>query len=109
MKGNVLSSYQNEILKTAPEKTLVILPLDNNGKVARKIRLSGDISDIEIKQEPDMSGSNGLIFVKYPYSPQQHGKLQKVIISFESMDGHDLTHVYQTRHGFFEFTRIDPP
>ena len=105
---NVLSPHQKEIVEATAEKMLIILPLDNNGKDARRIRLSGEIADIQLKQEPEMDGANGLIFIKYPYSPQQHGKVQKVIISFESMDGHDLIHTYQTRHGFFEFSRIDP-
>ena len=33
---------------------------------------------------------------------------QKVIFSFETDDGLQLTHSYETRHGYFEFYRVEP-
>jgi hypothetical protein len=105
---NILSTQNREIKRDAPEGTMVIVVLDNHGKGARKIRLSGDIPSAEIRQEPDLSSASGLIFLRYAYSPSQHGKVQRITVSFESEDGYDLTHVYETRHGFFEFHRVDP-
>lgn len=106
--GNVLSGSRKEMPKDSPEKTPVIIPLNNSGKGARRIRLSGDIPDVELKQEPDIPDANRTIFLKYPYSPAQHGKTQKITLTFETEDGFDLTHTYETRHGFFEFRRINP-
>lgn len=108
MNANVLSPSQKEMPNDAPEKTPVIVPLNNSGKGARRIRLSGDIPEVELKQEPDMRDAHGIIFLKYPYSPSEHGKTQKVVLTFETEDGLELTHTYETRHGFFEFHRIDP-
>jgi hypothetical protein len=105
---NVLSPSRKEMPNDAPEKTPVILPLDNSGKGARRIQLSGDISEVELKREPEMRDAHGIIFLKYPYSPSEHGKTQKVVLTFETEDGLELTHTYETRHGFFEFHRIDP-
>jgi hypothetical protein len=106
--GNVLSIERKEIGKDAPEKTPVIIVLDAGGKGARRIKVSGDIQDLELKQEPDVSDANGLVFLKYPFTPTNHGKTQKVVLSFETEDGLELTHTYETRHGYFEFYRVDP-
>jgi len=108
MNGNVLSIQRKEIPKDAPEKTPVIIVLDTGGKGARRIKILGDIPDVLLKQDPDLDSAHGLVFLKYPYSPSQHGKIQKVILSFETEDGLELTHTYETRHGFFEFYRVDP-
>lgn len=108
MNGNVLSVQRKEIPKDAPEKTPVIIVLDTGGKGARRIKISGDIPDVQLKQEPDLDSAHGLVFLKYPYSPPQHGKIQKVVLSFETEDGLELTHTYETRHGHFEFYRVDP-
>lgn len=105
---NILSTQHREIKQDIPEGTPVIVVLDNHGKVARRITLSGEIPDAHLRQEPPVSGAHGLIFLKYPYSPSQHGEIQRISISFESEDGYDLTHVYETRHGFFEFHRVEP-
>jgi hypothetical protein len=106
--GNVLSIERKEIGKDAPEMTPVIIVLDTGGKGARRIKVSGDIQDLEFKQEPDVPDANGLVFLKYPFTPTNHGKTQKVVLSFETEDGLELTHTYETRHGHFEFYRIDP-
>ncbi|MBI3987234.1 MAG: hypothetical protein HY343_09955 [Lentisphaerae bacterium] len=108
MNQNILSAQNQEIKKEAPKGTAVILVLDNHGKGARKIKLSGDIPDAEIRQEPPLGSANDLIFLRYPYSPSQHGQVQRISLSFESEDGYDLTHVYETRHGIFEFHRVEP-
>jgi len=108
MNANVLSITRKELTKDVPEKTPVILPLENSGKRARRVRISGDIPEVELRQEPEMRSANGIIFLKYPYSPSEHGKTQKVILKFETEDGLELTHTYETRHGCFEFHRIDP-
>jgi len=105
---NVLSQSRKEMPNDAPKKTSVIVPLNNTGKGARRIRLSGDIPGVQLKQEPDVRDAHGIIFLKYPYSPSEHGKAQRVIFTFETEDGLELTHTYETRHGFFEFHRIDP-
>ena len=107
--GNVLYHDRKEVSKEMKSDDVVIFVIDNLGKSARKIRLTGDIAGIVLKQEPDMSDSHRRLFFKYPYVPATHGKEQKIIISFESEDGYDLTHTYLTRHGFFELSRIDPP
>ena len=67
MGKNVLSTQNREITKDAPEDTSIILVLDNNGKGARKVILSGDIPKAEIRQEPDVDSARGLIFLRYPY------------------------------------------
>jgi hypothetical protein len=108
MSGNVLSNQRREIGEEAPEKTPVIIVLDTGGRGARRIKLSGDIPNIELKQEPEIDSAAGLVFLKYPYSPAERGKKQKVIFSFETEDGLELTHIYETRHGYFEFYRVDP-
>jgi hypothetical protein len=108
MNENVLSIHRKIIANTVPENTPVIIVLDTGGKGARRIRISGDMPNIELKQEPNIDSAHGLIFLKYPYSPTQQGQKQKVIFSFETEDGLDLTHTYETRHGHFEFYRIDP-
>jgi hypothetical protein len=107
-KANVLTAQRKEIPKDAPEGTPVIIILNMSGKGARRIRISGDIPDFELKQEPETHGAKGRVFSKYPYKPSQHGMAQKVIVSFETEDGFDLTHTYTTRHGCFEFYRVDP-
>jgi hypothetical protein len=106
--GNVLSMNHNEFPNDAEEKTPVIMVLDSGGKGARQIHISGDIQGAQIKQEPQFDGAHGLVFLKYPYTPSQHGKKQKVIFTFETEDGLTLIHTYETRHGCFEFRRIDP-
>ena len=108
MNGNVLSIQRKEIPKDAPEKTPVLIVLDTGGKGARRINITGDIPDVLIKQEPDIESAHGLVYLKYPYSPSQHGQKQKVMLSFETEDGLELTHTYETRHGHFEFYRVDP-
>ena len=107
--GNVLYHDRKEVSDALKDNDPVIFVIDNLGKAARKIRLSGDITGITLKQEPDMSDSRRRLFLKYPFVPVNRGKEQKIVFSFESEDGYDLTHIYQTRHGFFELTRIDPP
>lgn len=107
LKNNVLCSLRNEIDKSQQDTGKIILPLDTIGKMAKSVAVSGDIPDLEIKQETP--GSNDLIFLKYTYCPANHGKSQKVNLDFETEDGYKLTHIYQTRHGFCEFKRIDPP
>jgi len=107
-QGNVLSIMHSEFGKDAPDKTPVIVLLDTNGKGARRIRISGDIPGVELKEEPDVNDAHGLVFLKYPYTPSQHGKTQRVILSFETEDGFELTHTYETRHGHFVFNRVDP-
>jgi hypothetical protein len=107
--GNILYNQRQEVSKNLTAGNMVILVVSNSGKNARKIRLSGDITGIVIKQEPEMSGARHRVFFKYPFSPVDRGKTQKIIISFETDDGYDLTHSYETRHGFFELRRIDPP
>ena len=106
--GNVLSIERKEMGKDALEKTPVIIVLDTGGKGARRINISGDIPGLELKQEPDVRDAHGLVFLKYPYTPANHGKTQKVVLSFETEDGLELTHTYETRHGHFEFYRVDP-
>ena len=106
--GNVLSIDQREIPADAPEATPVIVLLDTGGKGARHIRIAGDIPGLELKQEPDINDAHGLLYLKYPFAPSQRGETQKVILSFETEDGLDLTHTYETRHGCFEFYRVDP-
>jgi hypothetical protein len=108
MNENVLTIQNREIGREAPESIPIIFALDTGGKGARRIEVSGEIPDIELRQEPDIDSANGLVFVKYAYVSSLHGKKQKVIISFETEDGLELVHTYETRHGVFEFYRIDP-
>lgn len=105
---NVLTLQNKEIPREMPEGKTVIVVLDNNGKGARKIELSGDVVGGQIRQEPKIEAAHGLTFFKYPYDPKSHGKQQRIEISFETEDGHRLTHVYLTKHGYFEFRRIEP-
>lgn len=107
--GNILYLQRHEVAESLDTTDTVYLIVENRAKSARKIRLSGDINGISLGREPEMSGSHQNLFFKYPFAPGDRGKVQKIIISFESEDGYDLTHVYQTRHGFFELMRIDPP
>lgn len=106
--ANVLSVDRREMPKDAPTNTPVIVLLDTYGKSAKQIKVNGDSPNLQLRQEPDMREAHGLIYLKYPYVPSNHGNAQKVIISFETEDGYDLTHTYETRHGCFEFRRIDP-
>lgn len=108
MAENLLSTQRNQVSKELADKYPIIMVLDTGGKGARRIEISGDIPEFELRQEPDLNGAHELVFAKYPYAPANHGKIQKVILTFETEDGLELTHTYQTKHGFFEFFRIDP-
>lgn len=48
------------------------------------------------------------IILQYPYDRSKHGAVQCVRINFETFDGIKSYHVYEVRHGFCEFRRIDP-
>ena len=108
MGGNILYHDRQQVSDNLTAENVVILVVFNAGKNARRIRLTGDIPGIVVKQEPDISGTGHRIYFKYPFVPADLGKTQKIIISFETDDGYDLTHTYETRHGFFELRRIDP-
>jgi hypothetical protein len=105
---NLLTVRRKEIAKDASKDTPVIFVIDNLGKDAKRIKISGDIPGFEMKREPRISAAGDYLFVKYPYDPAQQGKTQKVIFSFETEDGDNISHIYETRHGFHEFKRIDP-
>ncbi len=106
--GNILYQQRHEVSEKLEANDPVVLVIENIGKDARKIHLSGDITGIALKVEPPMDPTRRLFF-KYPFVPANRGKVEKIIISFETEDGYDMTHTYQTRHGFFELARIDPP
>ncbi len=107
--GRVLCVHERETGKDVEKGEPIFMVIENTGQPARNIRFSGDVTGISIGKEPDMDSSAHRQFLRYPFDPEQRGKVQKIVMSFETPDGYDLVHTYETRHGFFELRRIDPP
>ena len=105
--SNVLSVYRQKV-EGVKDGDPVVLILYNQGGDARRISIETDLQDCVIRQEPDMSGAHGLIFLKYAYESAKAGKPCLLHLSFESPTGHQDTHTYQTIHGERAFTRIEP-
>lgn len=106
--GNVLSFMRAQVSVDTPAGTAVILPLDNKGEAARRLRLDSDLKGLQICQEADFDGAHGLNFLKYNYEPDKRGKLVNITMKFETSEGRLAEHVYQTTHGEFDFRRIKP-
>jgi hypothetical protein len=105
----VLSAANRVADQTIPKNERIVLLLANIGSTPRMPRVAGEIAGAEIEDECDEPEAHGLSLFAYPYDPESHGKVQKVEVSFETHGGERFTHIYETRHGFFEFRRIDPP
>jgi hypothetical protein len=105
----VLSVFNHEISKEAPTGTPVRLVVDNQGQPARRISVTLDGQQIQLRSEPSLEFASGLQFLEYPYAPEKHGKDQTLAISFESTSGVQDRHIYATKHGIRHLVRADPP
>jgi hypothetical protein len=86
----------------------VVLPLENHGAAARRIRIKAALKNCVLRQEPNLKSARGRIFLKYEYERALQGTSAELKISFESSDGYQDTHTYRTVHGEFVFERVDP-
>jgi hypothetical protein len=106
--SNQVLSTTNRVVKELKAGEPVLLLLENAGAPARGIRMKTALPGAVLKEEPDMDDAHGAIFLKYEYDPTQQGKTVEIELKFESMDGYQGTHIYETRHGEFHFLRVHP-
>jgi hypothetical protein len=106
--GNVLCWYRKSISEDVPNGLNVILPLENKGGAARRIRIETSLKECVLCQEPDLNSGSRRIFLRYEYERALHGTPANLKVSFESSDGYGSTHTYKTVHGEFVFERVDP-
>jgi hypothetical protein len=106
--GNVLCWYRKSISQDLPDGLNVILPLENNGVAACRIRIETRLKNCVLCQEPNQNCGRQRIFLKYQYERALHGTPATLKVTFESSDGYESTHTYKTVHGEFVFERVDP-
>jgi hypothetical protein len=106
--GTVLSGYRKSISEHVPDELNVILPLENHGAAARRIRIETKLKDCVLCQEPDMHSGHRRTFLRYEYERALHGTPATLKVIFESSDGYRSTHTYETVHGEFVLERVDP-
>jgi hypothetical protein len=106
--GNVLSVARKKIPAETDDGRQIILPLENHGATARRIRIETSLKCCVLRQEPKLDSARGRIFLKYQYERELLGKPAELKISFESQDGYQNIHTYRTVHGEFVFERVDP-
>lgn len=105
MDQRLLSAYKQEIGDKVPNGERIGIVLGVSGGNARRLAIGGEIEDVHLERSSERLGR---VILSYPYSRDQHGNLQKIAFSFETEDGYHFDHTYETRHGHFEFRRIDP-
>jgi hypothetical protein len=104
--GNVLSKYRTSISENVPDGLNVILPLENHGAAARRIRIDTRLKDCVLCHEPDMNSRHRRIFLRYEYERALHGTPANLKVISESSDGYRSTYMYKTVHGEFVFERV---
>lgn len=102
-----LGGHYREFPKGAKSGEVILL-VDNHGESARSISVKLDGEEIVFSTEPDFQGAHGHSFFRYPYEPQKHGQTQRIEICFETRNGVQDTHIYETKHGVSHLKRIDP-
>lgn len=109
-RPNQIVDFGKEVdVKTILPGIVLSLSLANDGHEARNLNddwESGEgleLCSTGLKRDPHHA--TGL---SYKYDPAKHGQTKRIKISFETLDGVKDQHVYETRHGFCEFRRIDP-
>ncbi len=108
INSNVLCWMRQEVPPDLPEDTPVVLIVGNSGQPARRVDVKLDNREVFFRQEPDVDGAQGLLLLKYPYQPKMRGQMQILEIAFETPDGMQDVHRYETRHGIRHLRRIDP-
>ena len=106
--GNVLCYYRTSVSEDVPDGLRVIVPLENKGATARRIRIETSLKNCVLCQEPELNSGPRRIFLKYQYERAMHGTPVHLKVSFESSNGHVSTQTYKTVHGEFVFERDDP-
>jgi hypothetical protein len=105
--SNVLST-RNRVVVGLAKGDPVVLVLENQGADARRIRIVTDLKEASLRQEPEIDGAHGYTFLLYEYEPDKQGQRVKIELSFESHDGYQGAHTYETKHGEFYFVRTHP-
>jgi hypothetical protein len=87
----------------------VIFLVKNVGKAAPQVSIKLDGESIRLLREPDVAAAHGFYFLKYPYNPEKHGQIQRLLVQFVSESGFEDTHIYELIHGHRTLHRVDPP
>jgi predicted RNase H-like nuclease (RuvC/YqgF family) len=109
MEAGMLSAFQMKVSPKIEDGDEVVLLNENSGQPAHAVRLTLDGLPVRIYQEADMQHSGNHQYIIYPYRKAKHGSVQRIQISFESKNGVQDTHSYETHHGVRTLRRIDPP
>lgn len=86
----------------------VLLIVENIGLAPRTLEVEPNTHEIKFYREPNMEGADKHCWFGYPYRPEEHGKDQSFVITFETETGVQGKHTYVLKHGVRELRRIDP-
>ena len=107
--GNQIFRPGQETIGKITDGEIITLNLINQGEEARSV-------DDNWEQGSGICGYGGKITcsntsaakIVYRYDLKKHGQKQTIKISFETLDGLQLTHTYELIHGVCALKRIDP-
>ena len=105
---NVLCLRREAVPNDLPAGTPVFLIVENLGESARRVRAVLGGRSVSLASEPGISAAQGFSFITYNCVPSELGKPQVLELFFETISGHQDTHLYQTVHGKRILQRIDP-
>lgn len=104
----VLCWLREEVVGVKANEPVFFL-VKNVGKAAPQVSLRLDGESIRLLKEPEIDSAHGYHFLKYPYNPEMHGQIQRLMMRFVSETGFEDTHTYELIHGHRTLRRVDPP